>query len=110
MFCDEPTTGLDSYGALTVVRTLREVAARGKIVVCSVHQPASGLLDIFHEVLLLSGGRVAFQGSSVDATQFFDRSDSFLVERIIQYLVHGGLYRELRGSFHTLPETQSIFF
>ncbi|XP_031842656.1 brown isoform X2 [Nomia melanderi] len=72
LFCDEPTTGLDSYGALTVVRTLREVAARGKIVVCSVHQPASGLLDIFHEVLLLSGGRVAFQGSSVDATQFFD--------------------------------------
>ncbi|XP_033339688.1 brown isoform X2 [Megalopta genalis] len=75
LFCDEPTTGLDSYGALSVVRTLREVAARGKIVMCSVHQPASGLLDIFHEVLLLSGGRVAFQGSSVDATEFFDSLD-----------------------------------
>ncbi|XP_076174262.1 brown isoform X2 [Ptiloglossa arizonensis] len=72
LFCDEPTTGLDSYGATTVVRTLREVAARGRIIVCSLHQPASGLLDIFHEVLLLSGGRVAFQGSSADATQFFD--------------------------------------
>ncbi|XP_076631600.1 brown [Colletes latitarsis] len=72
LFCDEPTTGLDSYGAMTVVRTLREVAARGRIVVCSLHQPASGLLDIFHEVILLSGGRVAFQGSSTDATDFFD--------------------------------------
>ncbi|XP_026673973.1 protein scarlet-like isoform X2 [Ceratina calcarata] len=72
LFCDEPTTGLDSYGAMTVVRTLRDVAASGRIVVCSLHQPASGLLDIFHEVLLLSGGRVAFQGSSVDATEFFD--------------------------------------
>ncbi|XP_053975443.1 protein scarlet-like isoform X1 [Hylaeus volcanicus] len=72
LFCDEPTTSLDSYGAMTVVRTLREVAARGRIVVCSLHQPASGLLDIFHEVLLLSGGRVAFQGSAADATSFFD--------------------------------------
>ncbi|KZC12418.1 Protein scarlet, partial [Dufourea novaeangliae] len=75
LFCDEPTTGLDSYGALTVVRTLREVAASGRIVICSVHQPASGLLDIFHEVLLLSNGRVAFQGSSADATEFFDSLD-----------------------------------
>ncbi|XP_031773865.1 protein scarlet isoform X7 [Apis florea] len=72
LFCDEPTTGLDSYGAMTVVRTLREVAASGRIVICSLHQPASGLLEIFHEVLLLSGGRVAFQGSSIDATEFFD--------------------------------------
>lgn len=73
LFCDEPTTGLDSYGAMTVVRTLREVAASGRIVICSLHQPASGLLEIFHEVLLLSSGRVAFQGSSIDATEFFDR-------------------------------------
>ncbi|XP_043526871.1 protein scarlet-like isoform X3 [Frieseomelitta varia] len=72
LFCDEPTTGLDSYGAMTVVKTLREVAASGRIVICSLHQPASGLLEIFHEVLLLSGGRVAFQGSSIDATNFFD--------------------------------------
>ncbi|XP_043790845.1 protein scarlet isoform X4 [Apis laboriosa] len=72
LFCDEPTTGLDSYGAMTVVRTLREVAASGRIVICSLHQPASGLLEIFHEVLLLSSGRVAFQGSSIDATEFFD--------------------------------------
>ncbi|XP_017753804.1 PREDICTED: protein scarlet-like [Eufriesea mexicana] len=72
LFCDEPTTGLDSYGAMTVVRTLREVAASGRIVICSLHQPASGLLEIFHEVLLLSIGRVAFQGSTNDATEFFD--------------------------------------
>ncbi|XP_029040866.2 protein scarlet-like isoform X2 [Osmia bicornis bicornis] len=75
LFCDEPTTGLDSYGAMTVARTLREVAASGRIVICSIHQPASGLLEIFHEVLLLSGGRVAFQGSSADATEFFDSLD-----------------------------------
>ncbi|XP_063978757.1 protein scarlet-like [Diachasmimorpha longicaudata] len=71
LFCDEPTTGLDSYSALVVVRTLRDVAARGRVVVCSLHQPASGLLELFHEVLLLASGKVAFQGSSMDATSFF---------------------------------------
>ncbi|KAK2584946.1 hypothetical protein KPH14_002539 [Odynerus spinipes] len=75
LFCDEPTTGVDSYAAMTVVKTLRDVAMRGRIVICSIHQPASGLLDVFHEVLLLSGGRVAFQGTTTDATNFFDSLD-----------------------------------
>ncbi|XP_043284562.1 protein scarlet-like isoform X2 [Venturia canescens] len=72
LFCDEPTTGLDSYSAMVVIRTLREVAARGRVVICSIHQPASGLLDLFHEILLISAGRVAFQGSSANATKFFN--------------------------------------
>ncbi|XP_011311325.1 protein scarlet [Fopius arisanus] len=71
LFCDEPTTGLDSYSALVVVRTLRDVAARGRVVVCSLHQPASGLLELFHEVILLASGKVAFQGNTADATSFF---------------------------------------
>ncbi|XP_043486413.1 protein scarlet-like [Polistes fuscatus] len=75
LFCDEPTTGVDSYAAMTIVKTLRNVAKRGRIVICSIHQPASGLLDIFHELLLLSAGRVAFQGSIIDATNFFDSLD-----------------------------------
>ncbi|XP_015587459.1 protein scarlet isoform X2 [Cephus cinctus] len=72
LFCDEPTTGLDSYAAMAVTRTLREVATRGRIVICSLHQPASGLLDLFHEVVLLTAGRVAFQGTTKEATQFFN--------------------------------------
>lgn len=73
LFCDEPTTGLDSYSAMVVVQTLRQVAARGRVVICSLHQPASGLLNQFHEVLLLAAGRVAFQGTTNNATLFFER-------------------------------------
>ncbi|KAL2714613.1 protein scarlet-like isoform X1 [Vespula squamosa] len=72
LFCDEPTSGLDSYTAMTVVNTLHDVSTRGKIVICSIHQPASGLFDIFHQLLLISAGRVAFQGSITDAINFFD--------------------------------------
>lgn len=73
LFCDEPTTSLDSYGAAAVVRTLRALASRGKIVICSIHQPTSGLFNLFDEVILLSTGRVAFQGTTSGAESFFQR-------------------------------------
>ncbi|XP_052129379.1 protein scarlet-like [Frankliniella occidentalis] len=72
LFCDEPTTGLDSYSAGAVVEHLRLFAQRGKAVICTIHQPASGIFDLFHQVLLLAGGRVAFFGEVQDASRHFD--------------------------------------
>ncbi|XP_031784100.1 protein white [Nasonia vitripennis] len=71
LFCDEPTTGLDSFAAITVTKILRDVAARGCIVICTLHQPASGLLDLFDEIILLSFGRLAFYGSTSEGLEFF---------------------------------------
>ncbi|KAK7789773.1 hypothetical protein R5R35_013941 [Gryllus longicercus] len=71
LFCDEPTTGLDSYSASIVVEKLSYLAQRGKAVVCTIHQPASGLFDMFSHVLLLADGRVAFYGDTVCAAQHF---------------------------------------
>lgn len=63
LFCDEITTGLDSYSAAHIINILRRVAHSGKIVICTIHQPASGLFDQFQEVILLTNGRLAYQGS-----------------------------------------------
>ncbi|VVC31665.1 ABC transporter-like,P-loop containing nucleoside triphosphate hydrolase,AAA+ ATPase domain,ABC [Cinara cedri] len=63
LFCDEITTGLDSYSAAHIINTLRRVAQSGKIVICTIHQPASGVFDQFQEVILLTNGRLAYQGS-----------------------------------------------
>ncbi|XP_077287416.1 protein scarlet-like [Arctopsyche grandis] len=71
LFCDEPTTGLDSWSAASVIDQLRLLASSGKAIVCSIHQPASGIFDLFHKVLLLSGGKVAFHGLVKEATIFF---------------------------------------
>nr|WOD55117.1 ABCG transpoter Brown [Hymenopus coronatus] len=71
LFCDEPTTGLDSYNASTVVEKLRHLATRGKVVLCSIHQPTSDVLNCFHQVILMAGGRMAFQGTLAQAYQFF---------------------------------------
>lgn len=72
LFCDEPTTGLDSYNASIVVGKLSNLALRGKAVICTIHQPASGIFDMFSHVLLLADGRVAFYGDSKCAAQHFD--------------------------------------
>ncbi|XP_071440785.1 protein scarlet-like isoform X2 [Hetaerina americana] len=71
LFCDEPTTGLDSYSAGAVVEKLRQLTSMGKAIICTIHQPASGLFDLFHRVLLLAGGRLAYFGDVADAPNYF---------------------------------------
>lgn len=73
LFCDEITTGLDSYSAAHIITTLSRVARNGKIVICTIHQPASGLFDQFNEVILLTDGRLAYQGSVVLVDDFFKK-------------------------------------
>nr|WOD55115.1 ABCG transpoter Redboy [Hymenopus coronatus] len=71
LFCDEPTTGLDSYNAGIVVAKLRLLAEGGKTVISTIHQPASGIFELFSHVVLLAGGRVAYQGDVLGAQKHF---------------------------------------
>uniref|UniRef100_A0A1B0D1T3 Uncharacterized protein n=1 Tax=Phlebotomus papatasi TaxID=29031 RepID=A0A1B0D1T3_PHLPP len=71
LFCDEPTTGLDSFSARFIVRTLQDLARRGTAIICTIHQPSSELFAMFHEVMLLAEGRVAFMGPPNNALGFF---------------------------------------
>lgn len=75
LFCDEITTGLDSYSAAHVINALRKVARSGKIVICTIHQPASGLFDQFQEVILLTNGRLAYQGPVSLVNDYFQKYD-----------------------------------
>uniref|UniRef100_A0AAG5DN16 ABC transporter domain-containing protein n=1 Tax=Anopheles atroparvus TaxID=41427 RepID=A0AAG5DN16_ANOAO len=71
LFCDEPTTGLDSFSAQALVSTLQQLAKRGTAVICTIHQPSSQLFSMFDQVMLLTEGRVAYAGKPNDALQFF---------------------------------------
>lgn len=73
LFCDEPTTGLDSYSAQTLVNIMKVMASEGKTIVCTIHQPSSELFDVFHQLILLSEGRIAFMGDPNSALEFFER-------------------------------------
>jgi len=78
LFCDEITTGLDSYSAAHIVNTLKGVARMGKIVICTIHQPASGVFGKFDEVILLSNGLLAYQGPVNMVCQLFQKYIKFV--------------------------------
>ena len=63
LFLDEPTSGLDSYAAYIVVNILKDLALSGCTVLCTIHQPSSEVFHLFDRVLLLSEGRVLFDGA-----------------------------------------------
>lgn len=73
LFCDEPTTGLDSFSAQKIVHMMSSMAAQGKTIVCTIHQPSSELFSQFHELILLVEGRIAFMGAPENAITFFER-------------------------------------
>jgi ATP-binding cassette, subfamily G (WHITE), eye pigment precursor transporter len=75
LFCDEPTTGLDSFSAQKIVHMMSNMASQGKTIVCTIHQPSSELFSQFHELILLVDGRIAFMGAPNNAVTFFERSD-----------------------------------
>ncbi|CAI4231966.1 unnamed protein product [Auanema sp. JU1783] len=74
LFCDEPTTGLDSFMAESVVQVLSKLAKSGRTVICTIHQPASQLYLMFDKVIFLAGGRTAYLGSPKGCIQFFESS------------------------------------
>jgi len=93
LFCDEVTTGLDSYSATHIVNTLKRIARNGKIVICTIHQPASGVFDKFDEIVLLSNGRLAYQGPVPMINQLFQKYGSAyhfitIIGTIIEYKIN----------------------
>jgi ABC-type multidrug transport system ATPase subunit len=75
LFCDEPTTGLDSYSALVVLQKLHTIAFSGKIVLASIHQPSSQLFHYFNNITLVAEGKLVFQGTKDEAKSFFESLD-----------------------------------
>lgn len=63
----------DSYSAQQLIKTLLGLSQQGTTIMCTIHQPSSQLFAMFHQVLLLAEGRVAFSGTPDQALDFFAR-------------------------------------
>lgn len=104
LFCDEPTTGLDSFSALSVMQSLKCLTQQGnaensisllestemdilpiddsweheqlcnKAIICSIHQPTSAVFECFSHVILMKAGQITFQGSVQEAHNAFYKS------------------------------------
>ncbi|EKX39023.1 hypothetical protein GUITHDRAFT_76679 [Guillardia theta CCMP2712] len=71
LFLDEPTSGLDTHTAHSVCKTLKELAAAGRTVVATIHQPSSDIFHMFDNLLLLASGRILYQGPSRSCMDYF---------------------------------------
>ncbi|KAK6996716.1 pleiotropic drug resistance ABC transporter [Favolaschia claudopus] len=63
LFLDEPTSGLDSQSAWAIMLFLKQLAASGQAILCTIHQPSAELFEMFDRLLLLKkGGQVVYFG------------------------------------------------
>lgn len=69
---DEPTTGLDSAAALSIIHAMKTISSFGPPVLCSLLQPSWELLNLFHKVIILAGGEIAYWGPVSQALEYFE--------------------------------------
>lgn len=63
LFLDEPTSGMDSLAAWSIVRFLKKLASSGQSILCTIHQPSGELFAQFDRLLLLKrGGQTVYCG------------------------------------------------
>ncbi|KAF8554443.1 hypothetical protein OG21DRAFT_1597318 [Imleria badia] len=78
LFLDEPTSGLDSYNAQSVIESLSNLARTyNRTVILTIHQPRSGIVALFDELIVLAKGRCVWAGPmrSIAASQLIDGVD-----------------------------------
>uniref|UniRef100_A0A914Z0W5 ABC transporter domain-containing protein n=1 Tax=Panagrolaimus superbus TaxID=310955 RepID=A0A914Z0W5_9BILA len=72
VFLDEPTTGLDSHMAQSLMDSLQKLAKNGRTIVCTIHQPSSNIFNALDKVIFLGDGKLAYFGPPKEVLPFFD--------------------------------------
>ena len=67
----EPTSGLDSTSAFTVVQLLHLQAVAGLTVVLTIHQPSARIFALVDRLILMAEGHSVYQGPAKAALSYF---------------------------------------
>eukprot|EP00794_Sanderia_malayensis_P003788 gene3788-4311_t len=78
LFVDEPTSGLDSFMAQNVIGALQKMAAGGRTILTTIHQPSSEVYNMFDKVLFMSEGRVAYIALGYPCPPNYNPADHFI--------------------------------
>ena len=60
------------------MQTLKGLAEEGCTVVCSIHQPRSSIFAMFDDLLILSEGKLLYEGSADGSLKFFEAQVSYV--------------------------------
>jgi len=73
VFLDEPTSGLDSASSTAIMHFISTLARTESIcIVVTIHQPSQRVYDVLSTVMLLSSGRLAYNGPATEAAVYFE--------------------------------------
>jgi ABC-type multidrug transport system ATPase subunit len=59
--------------AVSVAESMRNLANKGKTIICTIHQPSSEIFEMFDKLCLLTEGRLAYIGDLNATSEFFRR-------------------------------------
>ena len=72
IFLDEPTTGLDSFTATSVMEILGDLARKeNRTVISTIHQPNSDIYEMFDRLMLLAKGHIIYFNKAESAVDYF---------------------------------------
>lgn len=73
LFMDEITTGLDSSTAFQIVKSLKQsIQILNGTALISLLQPAPETYNLFDDIILLSDGKIVYQGPCENVLEFFE--------------------------------------
>jgi ABC-type multidrug transport system ATPase subunit len=73
LFLDEPTTGLDSFTAESIIKLIdRQAKEYNRTIISTIHQPNSQIFNLFDRLLLLSKGKTVYFGRAEKAARHFE--------------------------------------
>jgi ABC-type multidrug transport system ATPase subunit len=73
IFLDEPTTGLDSFTATSVMEILKDLAKSGRTIVQTIHQPNSDIFKMMDVLMLLAKGKIIYFNKASLAVDYFSQ-------------------------------------
>lgn len=71
IFLDEPTTGLDSFTAQSVVETLRDLTLCGRTIISTIHQPSTDIFEQFDMLMLMALGKIVYYNKAELSVDYF---------------------------------------
>lgn len=72
IFLDEPTTGLDSFTATSVMEMLGDMArVENRTVISTIHQPNSDIFEKFDRLALLARGKIIYFAEAHKSVEYF---------------------------------------
>ncbi|KAI3761586.1 hypothetical protein L1987_52006 [Smallanthus sonchifolius] len=82
LFMDEISTGLDSSTTFQIVKCMQQIVhLTESTILMSLLQPAPETFDLFDDIILLSEGRIVYQGPRENVLEFFESCGFRLPER-----------------------------